>query len=419
MIRTVKLKLNPTVIQAALLDQWIRLCCDLYNRLRQQRIDHYEQKKAGLDVGKCDFYTQCASLVPFKDENLEYRGVHAATLQDVAKRLDRTFQNFFRRNKITKTGGFPRFKFWDRYKSFTFPAFKSQGCINHETRRIKLPTIGEMKFHKTGMEFPTGKIKTGTVKKLADGYWLFLTVDCLPDTQPKPIPTGKAVGLDLGLKAFVTLSTGEVLGNLAPIKASEKKLRLVQRDLSRTKKGSNRGKKARHRVQVAHQKLQRSRDLQHHTISRKLTNEYDLIAVEDLEIKQMLKVKKAPSGDKLSFMSPAAKRGMRRNIGLSAWGSFVHQLVYKAEDAGKLVIKVDPRGTTQDCSRCAATIPKGLRAREHICPHCGLQIDRDLNAALNVLARGLGLNGKHSPVTDLRAPTEPDGSTCKAALSCL
>ena len=401
MIRTVKLKLNPTVVQVTLLNQWVRLCCDLYNRLRQQRIDHYEQKKAGLDVGKCDFYTQQASLVSFKIENSEYQGVHAATLQDVAKRLDRTFQNFFRRNKITKTGGFPRFKYWDRYKSFTFPQFQNQNCLDPKTRRIKLPTIGEMKFHKTGQDFPTGKIKTGTIKKLADGWWLFLTVDCLPGTQPKPEPTGKAVGLDLGLKAFVTLSTGEVLGNTKPIKASERKLRLVQRDLSRTKKGSKRSAKARQRLAVAHQKLQRSRDVQHHTISRKIINEYDLIAVEDLEIKQMLRVKKT-SNDKLSFMSPAAKRGMRRNIGLSAWGSFVHQLVYKAEDAGKLVIKVDPRGTTQDCSRCAATIPKGLRAREHNCPQCGLQIDRDLNAALNVLSRGLGLNGKHSPVTDLR-----------------
>ena len=401
MIRTVKLKLNPTVSQAALLDHWIRLCCNLYNRLRQQRIEHYEQKKAGLEVGKCDFYTQSASLVPFKTDNPEYKGVHSEVLQDVAKRLDRTFQNFFRRNKVTKTGGFPRFKFWDRYKSFTFPRFHNQDCINHENRRITLPKIGEMKFHKTGADFPAGKIKTGTVKKLADGWWLFLTVDCLPGTKPKPTFTGKSVGIDLGLKAFVTLSTGEVLGNLAHIKASERKLRLVQRDLSRTKKGSKRSAKARHRVQVAHQKLQRSRDGQHHTISRKIVNEYDLIAVEDLEIKQMLKVKKA-SNDKLSFMSSAAKRGMRRNIVLSAWGNFVSQLVYKAEDAGKLVIKVDPRGTTQDCSRCAATIPKGLRTREHICPHCGLQIDRDLNAAINVLNRGLGLNGKHSPVTDLR-----------------
>ena len=405
MIRTVKLKLNPTVVQVALLDQWVRLCCDLYNKLRQQRIDHYEQKKAGLDVGKCDFYTQSAFLVPFKIENPEYQTVNAQTLQNVAKRLDRTFQNFFRRNKITKTGGFPRFKFWARYKSFTFPCFKNPDCLNTESRRIKLPTIGEMKFHKTGQDLPQGKIKTGTVKKLADGYWLFLTVDCLPGTKPKPVPTGKAVGLDLGLKAFVTLSTGEVLGNLKSIKASERKLRLVQRDLSHTKKGSKRSHKARLRVQVAHQKLQRSRDLQHHTISRKLINEYDLIAVEDLEIKQMLKVKKA-SNDKLSFMPPAAKRGMRRNIGLSAWGSFVHQLVYKAEDAGKLVIKVDPRGTTQNCSGCSLTVPKDLLVRGHSCPHCGLQIDRDLNAALNVLARGLGLNGKHSPVTDLRLSTD-------------
>ena len=404
MIRTVKLKLNPTVSQAALLDRWVRLCCDLYNTLRQQRIDHYEQKKAGLDVGKCDFYTQKASLVQYKIENPEYQGVHAATLQNVAKRLDRTFQNFFRRNKITKTGGFPRFKFWDRYKSFTIPQFQNQNCIDPETRRIKLPTIGEMKFHKRCQDLPAGKIKTGTVKKLTDGYWLFLTVDCLPDTQPKPIPTGKAVGLDLGLKAFVTLSTGEVLGNLAPIKASEKKLRLVQRDLSHTKKGSNRSKKARHRVQVVHQKLQRSRDLQHHTISRKIINEYDLIAVEDLEIKSMLKVK--PKSDKPSVMSQSAKRGMRRNIGLAAWGSFVHQLVYKAEDAGKLVIKVDPRGTTQDCSRCAATVPKNLLVREHSCSHCGLQIDRDLNAAINVLNRGLGLNGKHSPGTESTKSTD-------------
>ncbi len=401
MIRTVKLKFNPTVSQVALLDQWMRLCCDLYNKLRQQRIDHYEQKKAGLEVGGCNFFTQSASLVQHKVENPEYKTVNAEVLQNVAKRLDRTFQNFFRRNKVTKTGGFPRFKFWDRYKSFTFPRM-GVNPVNPETRRVKLPTIGEIKFHKTGMEFPAGKIKTGTIKKLADGYWLFLTVDCFPNIKPKSTPTGKAVGLDLGLKAFVTLSTGEVLGNLALIKASEKRLRLVQRDMSRTKKGSNRSKKARHRVQVAHQKLQRSRDLQHHTISRKIVNEYDLIAVEDLEIKSMLKVKS--KSDKSSVMSSTAKRGMRRNIGLAAWGSFVQQLVYKAEDAGKLVIKVDPRGTTQDCSGCSLTVPKGLPTRLHSCPHCGLQIDRDLNAALNVLARGLGLNGKHSPGTDLGVP---------------
>jgi putative transposase len=224
-----------------------------------------------------------------------------------------------------------------------------------------------------------GNPKTLTVKKEADGWYVILSCEV---EKPEPLPeTGKVVGIDLGLHHLVATSDGEFLGDIESLKRDARKLKTAQRAVCRKAKGSNRRKVAVQFLARRSQDLQRRRKAQLDRITRKLINKYDVIIIEALKVVQLINL----GGN------DAQGRGLRRNWRQAAIGILIHMLVYKAAEAGRLVIKVDPRGTSQECSVCGAIVPKGLSTRVHRCTCCGHVQDRDVNAAVNVLARGLRL----------------------------
>jgi len=205
------------------------------------------------------------------------------------------------------------------------------------------------------------------------------------ETKPLPV-SSEAVGIDLGLKTFAVLSNGEQIKRQRWLKHDANDVARLQRKKEKLPKGSNARKKAVMALNHAYQRVTNRRTNFAHQESRKLVNRYSLLVFEDLKIQGMQAI-----GSKV----------INRGISDVAWGQFVQYTTYKAENAGRGVIRVNPRGTTQSCSSCGKVVAKDLSVRVHDCPHCGLKIDRDLNAALNILARGLASLPDHG----IKAPS--------------
>ena len=356
MMRTAHIRLNLTPSQQVKLQVWLDSCRHVYNACLEQRISAYKQSKIWLTKpGKMTTrYGQCNQLPEVKEALPEYSEVNAAVLQDVTGRVDKAFQAFFRRNKVTKTGGFPRFKSYQRFNSFTHPQASWVRFAEEGARRFYLPSFGWLKYHKQGpnaRSLTEGKLKTVSIKRLADGWWASFCVDYseLPLARCPPV-TGSQVGIDVGLTNLVTLSTGEVLGTLDGLKKSERKLRVLQQSLSAKKRGSTRRKACLAQLGKAHLRLQRGKDQKLHEISKRLVQQNDVIVIEDLNIKGLMQ--------KSSDFGTAATKGLHRNIGLASWGRLAFQLDYKAEEAGRRLVKVDPKNTSQMCSGCGV-LPAG------------------------------------------------------------
>jgi putative transposase len=343
----------------------------LYNAALEERRDAYRKAKITLTG-----YTQSKELPAVKSCAPEYKEVNAQVLQEVLDRLDKAYANFFRRvREGNEKPGFPRFRKRDRYNTFTFP---QKGFVLDELAgRLILSKLGGMKvkqWRQLG-----GKIKRCTIKRRA-GKWY--AVFCTEIPQPAALPkTGKAIGIDMGLGAIVTDSNGRTYGDLVALKAGEHRLRHKQRLVSRKKKDSKRRKHAVQNLARAHDHLARQRVHALHNISRTLMRENDEIHLEELNITSMLQ--KAP----ITFGARMG-RGLRRNIHLAAWNALGQQLVYKAEEAGRLVRHKNPARTSQECPQCHRIVPKTLGDRWHNCV-CGLSIPRDHAAAQVILQRPL------------------------------
>lgn len=370
MIRNYKFRIYPTKKQVILMDNTIDLCRNLYNACLQQRIDVYKSRKMAVSC-----FDQSNELPELKMQLPEYKEVFSKSLQDVVLRVGKSFANFFRRirNKSNKPG-FPRFKSKDRYDSFTY----NQSGWKFEKRRIYLSKIGSMKIVRWKALPLEAIIKQVIINREANQWFAILTVSNL--TQNSLQLTGKNIGIDLGLKKLVTTSDGEVLGSLAHLKRKEKWIRKLQTNLSRKKMRSSRRSKSKKVVSKAYRNLARARKYQLHCISKKLIKENDMIAIEDLNI-LALKEQKDLKGK--------FGKNVRRTFNQASFGELIRQLTYKAEEAGRSLVKVDPRGTTQRCSGCDRVVPKDLKVRVHACPHCGLVLDRDHNAARNILKLAL------------------------------
>lgn len=333
------------------------ICRELYNVALQERRDAY--RAAGVSL---NYYTQASQLPSIKAERADVAAVHSQVLQDTLRRVQRAFDGFFRRIKAGEKAGYPRFRNKHRYSSFTFP----QTGWKIEGDKLALSKIGSCRLR---LSRPIeGTIKTATLKREADGWYISFSVEM---NQCRYIPrTGETVGVDVGIENFATLSTGEVITNPQHLRQAERRLKTAQRGVSRKKRCSQNRRKTARLLAKQHLTIKRQRlDFAHKT-SLQLIREFDDIAVEDLNIGGMVK-----------------NHHLAKSISDAAWGIFFSILECKAEEAGRRVWKVPACYTSQDCSGCGQRVEKRLSQRGHQCPHCGLALHRDHNAAINIRGR--------------------------------
>ena len=366
-MKTFKYRIYPTKKQALILADTLESCRRLYNCALDQRKIAYRQFGVPLR-----YVQQAGELQEIKKYYPEYRQIHSQVLQNVLKRADTSFQNFFRRVKIGDKPGYPRYKGYGWYDSFTYPQYGfSLSDASKGNQRVKLSKVGEVKIrlHRA----ISGKIKTCTIKRELSSWYVCLACEVEHEELPK---TYQDVGIDVGIKKFAALSDGKTITNPQYLRHSEVKLKHEQRKLSRQKKGSNSRKKQKLRLAKVHQKIKNQRNDFLHKESYKLVTKYDIIVFEELQIKNMIK-----------------NHHLAKSISDVSWNKFIQYTTYKAASAGKEVILVNPRNTSQMCSRCGNMVKKSLAVRTHNCPTCGLILDRDLNAAINILRLGISLGG--------------------------
>jgi putative transposase len=389
-VLTIKYRLQPTAAQETALRGMLATAREVYNSLVNWRKYAYEVQ------GKSPNYCEQANALPlWKKAHPHLCDVNAQVLQEVAKRVDRAFLAFFRRVNEGDTPGYPRFKGKGQYDSLTYPQGGAKGCFNVGTDAIRLSKVGMVKavVHRP---LP-GTAKTCTVR-LQAGKW-FACVVCEVEAEPLPQST-EAIGIDVGLNVFAALSNGEFIANPRFFRKEEKALQKAQRKADKFKHARNKEQKAKRRkaykvVSRIHERIRNRRHDFVHQLSRKLVNRFGLIAVEKLNVKNMSKSpapKPDPALRELRFLpnGASAKAGLNKSILDAAWSMFRFCLAYKAESAGRKNTEVNPAYTSQDCSQCGYRVPKTLSERVHVCPCCGLVLDRDVNAARNILQIAVG-----------------------------
>jgi putative transposase len=352
---------NKTTANA---NQWLETCRRLYNIALDQRISIYRQDRKTISV-----YDQANQLPDLKAAYPEFKTVGSQVLQDVLERLDKAYKSFFRRVKQKgQKAGFPRFKGYARYDSFTL----KQAGWKLAGRHLTIARIGKFKlFLSRPIE---GDIKTITVRRVPGGKWLVaFSCDNVPE---KRLPASdREVGIDVGIKSFCVDSDGGIVENPAYFSKYEQVLRRRQRALARKKKGSKNRAAARVLVAKTHAKIANQRRDFLHKVANAYIKDYGTISVEDLKIQNMIQNRNR------NFH-------LSKSISDASWGKFFEFLSCKAEEAGRTVIKVAPHGTSQICSGCGEKVPKTLSVRTHRCPYCSLTMDRDLNASINILQAG-------------------------------
>ncbi len=298
------------------------------------------------------------------------------------ERLNKSIWRMVALRKKGKECGFPRFKSFDTIKSLHYP--QSGFWLG---KKLKVTPFGEIsiKQHRTIW----GIIKTLSLKREPSGKWF--AVFCVEETPTITAANhGSRVGIDLGLKTLATLSNGTVIKNPRHLKKHEERIAKVQRLLSRAKRGSKNRQKAKRKVAVAYEKIANTRAGFLHKATILLVKSYSLIAMESLASQEM------------------AEQKFGKSINDAGWGMFANMLRYKAESAGCEVVFVNPENTTQECSRCHGIDKKDLTMRVHDCPFCNLAMDRDLNAARNILIRATAGHAGSNASGD-----EPIGSSVK------
>ena len=363
--KTYKYRLYPTNSQEGILEEHLSLCRWLYNHFLEEKRTLYKKNKT-----KISCYDQTKEIPKLKKEKPELKQVYSQTLQDVARRLDKTFQNFFRRVKENKQGkkqkvGYPRFKGYWRYDSLIYP----QTGFQLENNKLNLSKLGSLNiaFHRE----IKGNIKTLTIRRTLTNKW-YACFSVENNKIPKKKEIKKIVGLDVGLTSFLTTNKGVKIDNPRCFRKSEEKLSKVQRWHSRKKLKSKNRNKSRLRIAKLHEKIHNQRLDFLHKLSRYFVNNFQFIAFEKLNIKGMIK-----------------SRYLAKSISDASWAIFLQQLKYKAAEAGIWAKDAKSKNTSQTCSGCGNLVPKTLATRIHKCTKCGLTIDRDINAARNILQSAL------------------------------
>ncbi len=351
-------RLYPSKAQTKILDEQLELCRNAYNQL----LDHFKQQYE--EKGKAPSQFDLNNLlIPLKQVRPEYSRIHSQVLQNIAKRIKDAYTGFYARRKARLKAGLPRFKKHGRHKSVTYP----QSGFKIEGNRLLLSKIGAIRLRQH--RDIQGQIKTLTIKRNPSGKW-YACFSCMVDVQPREKPF-EDVGVDVGLHSYAVLSDGARIENPRFYRNEEKRLGLLQRGMSRKERGSQNWVRAKTKVARLHERIHNRRTDFLHKASREIADTYRTVYFEDLKIGNMVR-----------------NHYLAKSISDAGWGRFIGMIAYKEEESGGQLIKVNPGGTTQTCSRCGEWVSKSLSERVHECPYCGLVMNRDENAALNILARG-------------------------------
>lgn len=360
MIKTFQYRLYPTTSQRKTMESTIETCRRFYNDCLAERKEAYEERKES--IGK---FAQLRKVKVLKGTNSYAKNIHSHVLQVTAADLDKAFQAFFRRTKAGEKAGYPRFKGQNRFDSFGFKEYGNGFKV--DGRRLKLSGVGRVaiRWHRP-LE---GEIKTLRITRKA-GKW-FASFACEVDKKLFPT-TGLAIGVDVGINSLIATSDGERVENPKWYRDGQAKMRILQRIVSRRKKGGNNRKKAVRALQVHHEHIANQRKDFLNKLANELVVNNDLIAIEDLQIQNMLK-----------------NHHFSKSIMDGGWGYFAKRLSDKAVEAGREVVRVNPAFTSKTCSGCGRIFEDmDLRVRWIDCD-CGVSMNRDVNAAINILQRAL------------------------------
>jgi len=357
-MRAYKFRIYPSKKQEKEMQRHLWISKELWNKLLEKTKKKYEKEKK--------FFTKSELQVMVKEN-----GLYSQTAQGIAHRLHGALKAKVKAKKQGRKWGFPRFKSFDRMKSLHYPQFGFS-----LDKKLKVTPFGEIAIKKH--REVKGSIKTLTLKREPTGKWF--AVFCVEEEKKQPkANNGEAVGLDLGLINLVTLSNGKIIKHPHQFRKFEEKLAFVQRKFSKKKKGSKNRKRAKHKVSLIHEQIANTRTDYLHKRANELLSRYSLIALEDLDIPNM------------------AEQGHGKNIYDASWGMFMNILCYKAEETGCRVVFVDPKDTSKLCNNCGTKTEKDLWERVHKCPACGLEMDRDLNSAVNILIKAtVGQTGSNA-----------------------
>lgn len=383
---TYKIKLKLSKVQEDRISSWIGACRLVYNIGLEIRKEAWKNKQQNISE-----YELINQLPDIKNINW-IADVPSQSLQNSLERLSGSYKNFFR--TIKSGGGFPKFKSKKTYNSILF----KQGNLNGKNpsieltskNKIRLPKIGELPFFKD-KSLIVGKIKTATIIKEQTGFFICIVCDEVVKSISNP-DESQVIGIDMGVANFCVDSNGNLIENPKHFKKYEAKLRIENRSLSRKKQFSGRWKKQAKKLGLLHHKIANVRKDFLHKESTKMAKKYHTVYLEDLNIKNMSKSVKPKQDENGKFIRNGqnAKSGLNKSILDCGWGMFRTMLEYKTN-----VIRVDPKYTSQTCNECGTKDAKSrLTQSEFVCTNCGHVSHADVNAAKNIMSKGIALNRK-------------------------
>ena len=403
-------KMLPNTNQRQEIERWLSMLRHQYNYLLGSRFNWWQYNRSDCIIPQgatcqiaCtvgspilrdnpDWHSQSASLPKLKTERPWYKDIYSQVLQDCVKRVKLAFDRYIKGDSKGKRSGKPRFKGRNRYRTFSFPQAKNNWLKGN---KIKLPKLGLIKYicHRS---IPEGfKLKTASVTKKVDGYYLTLIVEdkSIPDFEPDTVITEEnSLAIDLGLEKLYVDSLGHQVLPQKYLRKSEDKLANLQRKLADNNRSRKAKKLIRRAIAKLHLKIARQRKQWHFEEAKKLCQKADVICIEDLKIANLRRKNKAKKIDgRYVENGQCRKSGLNKSFSDCAIAQFVDILHHQAKKLGVRILKINPRNTSQTCPVCLNKVSKTLSDRWHECPTCEASMDRDYASALLIKKVALGI----------------------------